>query len=177
MNMEIEGLNPELYDMVERGQLSGKKIAELIRLCGIVDRFANTRFASEEEVTRLKEKFGEEPDIITWGDYFQTEIGSRYFDLADEEFTRIIDTVRFDLISSALIFTGKKGDFLEMVDSNYNRLADKDPASWTEKEQEDAHLYILKQYFLDMNLSEKTIQENDREWFESFIKMASRAVG
>lgn len=169
-------INPELNDMVKRGQLSPHKIQELQRLKGIVDRFAMTRFVSEEELVSLVEKFGVEPDIQTWGDYFQTEIASRFFDLADDDFTRIVDTIRFDMISATMIFQGKSERFLRKVESD-GLIAYGSDTPWTDREEESAHLYILMQYYLEMGLEETLIAQEDMDWFNQFVEYAQFAVG
>ncbi len=176
MNIQIEGLNPELMNMVNTQLFSGKKIADLVRLKVAVDRFAGERYVSMQEAQDLIAKFGVEPDIITWGDYFQTEIGSRYFEMSDEDFSRIVDTIRFDLISSALIFTGKDDAFIEMVTQEGLSSSGIDQSDWTEQQQEWAHLFILKQYFMEMKLDSARISAADQSWFDGFME-AARDVG
>lgn len=177
MGIEIQGINPELSNMIQAGQLSGAKMAGLIRLKATVDRYARKPYVSAEEVAALKAKFGEEPDIITWGDFFQTEIGSRYFMLSDEEFGRIIDTVHFDLISSCLIFTGKPAEFMDLAAQEGLSAFGTDREEWTEKHAEDAHLYILLQYFAEMDLDASVVTADDHAWFEGFVGHSQYAVG
>ncbi len=156
--------------MVQRGQFSPNKIDELKRLYTLVDGYAGAPYLSEEEVVRLTERFGAAPDILTWADYFQTEVGSRYFMVTDEEFTKIVDTVRYDLISAVLIFQGKSAEFLEEVEANGLIARSMDPALWGLAEEEAAHLYILKEYFLNMGLERAILPEADLEWFNTFVK-------
>ena len=156
--------------MVRRGQFSERKIAELIRLRLTVDGYAKTPYISEEEAGRLAEQYGAAPDILSWADYFQTEVGSRYFMVADEEFAKVVDTVRYDLISACLIFQGKPEEFFEQVQANGLVARSMDPATWNEAEEEAAHLYILKEYFLNMGLETAIIPQADLEWFNMFVK-------
>lgn len=168
--MSTDGIHPELNDMIERGQFSETKIAELIRLRHIVDSYAKAPYVTEEEAARLTEKYGAAPDILAWSDYFQTEVGSRYFMVADEEFAKVVDTVRYDLISAVLIFQGKSAAFLQEVEQNGLIARSMDPATWNEAEEEAAHLYILKEYFLNMGLETAIIPQADLDWFNTFVK-------
>lgn len=73
MDTRKSELNPELFDMMKQGKLSAGKILNLIALKELVDRFAVTPFIEKDKLEQIKEKTGVEPDILTWGDYFQTE--------------------------------------------------------------------------------------------------------
>lgn len=167
--MEINGLNRELNDMVLRGQLSGRKIAELIRLKELADRFATRKYVSEEELAVLVEKFGTGPDILTWGDYFQTEVGSEYFAHTDEDFATIVDTVRFDLISAVKIFKAKSEEFQQQVHDDGMAAYGKPRDEWTPVEEEQAHLYILLNYFRELGMSTTVLSVEDETWFEGFL--------
>lgn len=167
--MEINGLNRELNDMVLRGQLSGRKIAELIRLKEVADRFATCKYVSEEELAVLIEKFGTGPDILTWGDYFQTEVGSEYFAHTDDDFATIVDTVRFDLISAVKIFQGKPEKFLNQVHDDGMAVYGMPRDQWTPVEEEQAHLYILLNYFRELGMHATMLSAEDDSWFEGFL--------
>jgi hypothetical protein len=167
--MEIKGLNPELNDMVLRGQLSGRKLAELIRLKEIADRFATCNYVSEEELAVLVDKYGTGPDIVTWGDYFQTEVGSQYFAHSDPDFATIVDTIRFDLISAVKIFQGKSPAFLEKVQTDGLAAYGTPREEWTSVEEERAHLYILLNYFRELGMAETCLSSEDEKWFEGFL--------
>ncbi|MCR9144101.1 MAG: hypothetical protein NXI24_17770 [bacterium] len=177
--MEINGLNRELNDMVLRGQLSGRKIAELIRLKEIADAFAARNYVSDEELKVLIEKFGTGPDIMTWGDYFQTEIGSEYFAHTDADFATIVDTVRFDLISAVKIFQGKSPEFQQQVQDNGMAAYGTPRDQWSEVEEEQAHLYILLNYFRELGMEQTSLSVEDEEWFSGFVGADQRnsAVG
>jgi len=176
MEIEIQGLNPVLNDMVEREQLSPRKIAGLVVLKELVDRFAGSLYVSDLEAEKLHERYGVYPDIRTWGDYFQTEIASQHFDKAEPEFATILDTIRFDLISSCMIFDGKPAIYLHKVEEAGIIAAGYDSNTWTEEQMEAAHLNILRQYFLDMGLSTKALSTEDHSWFSGFCEAAARAV-
>ncbi len=175
--MENTQINPVLRDMVSRGQLNQDKISELVRLKGIVDRFASVLYVSDEEALSLEKKYGASPDIKTWGDYFQSEIASRFFDLSLPDFIRIVDTVRFDLISSVMIFQGKSPDFFEKVEEDAISAWSRDRENWSEQDEEAAHLQILSRYFAEMSLHEHVISEDDQNWFNSFVDSSESRAG
>lgn len=171
MELEIQGLNPVLMDMVLRGQISAPRIAALVRLRSMVDGMAGSQYVSDSDAAALQARYGALPEIRTWGDYFQTEIASAHFDKTDDEFDQVISTVRFDIIASALIFEGKPAEFLNAVQAE--ALAAHGSAQpWNEAQEEAVHLDILRTYFLNMNLSTAAISAQDRSWFEDFAQSA-----
>lgn len=175
--MEIQGLNPELSEMALRGLLSGRKIAELVRLKETVDRFAVSKYVSDDALKKLVERYGVGPDIVTWGDYFQTEIASLYNELPDRDFSKIIDTVRFDLISAVKIFQGKSPEFFNMVEADGLAAYGMPRETWSEREEEQAHLYILMQYYHELGLAAAALAPADETWFNGFVAADSHAVG
>ena len=175
--MEINGLHSQLSGMVQRGQLSGRKIAALIELKDTVDRFACCQYVEQDEIDALKEKYGAEPEIVSWGDYFQTEVASRHFDMSDAEFLKIIDTIRFDLISSTMIFRNKSDDFKEQVREEAIIASGIDAQQWGNAEEQSAHMGILLQYFEQLNLQACAIADVDQRWFESFLQQSSQSTG
>lgn len=160
--------------MALRGQLSGRKLADLIRLREIVDRIATSRYVSEEALRKLQERFGVGPDIVSWGDYFQTELASLYHGLNDTEFSGIIDTVRFDLIAAHKVFLGKPPEFLSSVEAEGLAVYGKDRNDWTPADEESAHLYILMQYFRELGLNQARLGAEDEEWFNGFVSQERR---
>lgn len=168
--VEIKGLHTQLRGMVLRGQLSARKIVSLLELREMVDRIAPGPRVSEREAAALETKYGARPEIITWGDYFQTEIASQYFDHTDEEFERICDTVHFDLISSLMIFRGKSAEFRQAVREEALVVSGLDAELRSENEQQAEHLGILLQYFEEMNLDKAELSEEDQAWFEGFVE-------
>lgn len=176
-SMEIEGLNPQLTDMVLRGQLSGAKIAQLLRLKEFVDSYATRNYVSDEELQSLLDRFGVEPDIITWGDYFQTEVASLHFNLNDKDFATIVDTIRFDLISAIKIFDCKPSAFFDECE-NEGRAAYGIPReAWTQLHEEQAHLYILSRYFRELGLRREAVSATDEDWFQGFLGQTRDATG
>jgi len=175
MNIVIKGINPGLRDMMRDGLFSPKKIAALIRLKKFVDQIATCNYLTEEEVASLGKKYGTVPDILTWGDYFQTEIGSMHFAASDEEFVTIVDTIRFDLISSYKIFHNKPEEFFTMIEAEAlcARGAENE---WSEEEAEMVHLSILKDYYLNLGLKKALIPDVDLKWYEDFSMGRSAAI-
>lgn len=177
MNRSIDAINPALNEMIERGQLSARKIADLIRVRAIVERFATRTYLAADEVEQLKARYGAEPDVVSYGDYFQTEVASRYFHLEDAEFSRIVDTVRFDLISAVKIFRGKPEAFFDAVLAAGEAAYRVEQASWSQEQEEAAHLFVLCNYFRDLGLTGAVLAPADEEWFGGFLNDASVAVG
>lgn len=168
----IQGLNPSLSEMVTRGQLVAAKIHGLIRLKNFIDGYAGSGFVSADQEKEQKEKFGTTTDIKTWGDYFQTEIASRFHAATPEDFERILETVRYDVIAAILVFAGKPESFLnEAVQKGHLAIALPEE-EWSAEDREDAHLGILAQYFVDMKLDGAEVKAQDLEWFDRFARAA-----
>ncbi len=161
-------VNPELLPMIRQGLITPEKLAMLVELHEIVDRFATTLFTDEEAQAKLKADFGVLPDIITWGDYFQTEVASRYFLESEESLRKIIDTIRFDLISSHLIFSGKPEYFKNRVRSEALVSKGIDAAKLKAEEEESLHLEILLDYFENLGLGFTPMSLQDKIWYEGF---------
>lgn len=161
-------LNQVLEDMVLQNRLSNEKVAALSSLKVFVDRVAGNRYLPEEEEQRLELKFGVKPDIITWGDYFQERVADAHWELSDDEFNQIIETIRFDIVSAALIFEGKETEFLETVHENRikSELLPEDERE--SHDYENIHLGILCGYYSEMNLNTAALNEADLSWFENF---------
>jgi hypothetical protein len=161
-------VNPELLPMIRQGLISPEKLAMLVELHEVVDRFATTLFTDEATQNKLKEEFGVLPDIISWGDYFQTEVASRYFLESEDSLRKIIDTIRFDLISAHLIFSGKPEYFKNRVRSEALVSKGIDAAFLKAEEEESLHLEILLDYFENLGLSESPLSLQDKIWYEGF---------
>ena len=175
--MEINGLHSQLTGMVQRGQLSARKIAALIELKETVERFAQCNYVEQDEIDALREKYGAEPEIVSWGDYFQTEVASRHFDLSDAEFLKIVDTIRFDLISATMIFRSKSPEFCEQVREEAIIASGTDRKDWTTEYEQAAHMGILLQYFEQLALQRCEISDIDQRWFESFLQQSAHSTG
>ena len=111
-----EVINEALIPMINEGLISVPRIHELIYIKEFVDRVSSRRFVDSESEKKLRSRFGVSPSVITWGDYFQTELATALLHVSEEEFTRSVDAVRYDIISSCQIFTGKGRDFIDWVE-------------------------------------------------------------
>ena len=170
----MEAINPLVQKLVLENQLSPRKIRNLILLKKMVDRLCSSLYLDPEEALKIEEKVGEFPDIVTWGDYFQTEIAIEHGKKNDAEFEAVIQTVTFDLIASTLIFTNKDDDFRSNVRNAQLAAQVKDYTSWTSEDEESIHLGILLDYFLQMGLDMQKLTEQDFAYFEQFA--AQKAV-
>ncbi len=163
-----KGIHPELLTMIRQGLLSPSKVRQLIHLKETVDRFATRLFAEEATQVELEKLYGSRPDIITWGDYFQTEVASRFFLESEESLQKICDTIRFDLVSAHLIYSGKPEYFKKGIRSEATVSKGIDSCLWNLEQEESAHLEILLDYFENLGLGEKPISVQDKAWYESF---------
>lgn len=170
----MSALNAELMDMKQRGQISPAKEKALLSLKEFMDRAAGCEFISEAEKARSLEKFGVLPDIITWGDYFQTEVASAHWEKSDKDFSLIVQTVIYDTIAGALIFSGKPDSFLQSVRRSYHEALGQQELGSTESIEEAIHLGLLLEYFEQMNLSLENLDKVDFDYFHQFaVGMAS----
>ena len=160
-------LNPQLNGLLQKGLLSEAKIKELHFLKEFVDRLAGNFYVDPEKQNKLKEKFGVLPDIITWGDYFQTEVATQFARKTDTQFHKVIQTIVYDMISAAIIFSKKDADFLERV--NMERFI-----AWGNENQDshadrEAHcLGILLDYYQEMDIKLDRLTTEDFSFFEQF---------
>ncbi|GBF49949.1 hypothetical protein LPTSP4_14700 [Leptospira ryugenii] len=161
-------VNPELLPMIRQGLLNQEKVSILIELYEIVDRFATTLFTEEEIQERIKKETGVLPDIISWSDYFQTEVASRYFLESEDSLRKIVDTIRFDLISAHLIFSGKPEYFKNLIRKEALVSKGIDQAKWDHKIEESIHLDILLDYYENLGIGNKPLSLVDKLWYEGF---------
>jgi len=169
---KLDRIAPEIHSMAEAGQLSPSKIDALIRLKEIVKRFSSENRISDSEIQLLQEKYGSKPGMVSWADYFQAETASRYWELSDEDFNRIIDTIRFDLISAHKIFKNKPESFLSQIETEGIYIWSMDRSVWTPEEEEKAHLYVLFGYFTEMKLQNIELDDTDEDWFSGFTEIS-----
>jgi hypothetical protein len=71
-----------------------------------------------------------------------------------------------------MIFDGKPADFLEKVEENAIIVQGIDRSDWNAETEEAAHMGILRQYFVEMGLSRKSISAADETWFHGFAASA-----
>jgi len=157
-------LNQAIIPVLNKNGMSIDRMESLIYLKVFVDRVSSRKYISDDELERLEKKYGAKPDVITWGDYFQCEIATTHAAKTDEELIRSVDTVRFDIISSYLIFNDKDQDFYDWIDS-YEPPAGEDITDDAVEEME--HLRILRNYYTEMGI-ENRFTDVEMEWHSSF---------
>ena len=160
-------INRAIIPLINSMGISSLRIKHLIYIKEFIDRISTKSYLHEDEIKRLKEKFGVTPDIITWGDYFQAEIATSAKTLNDDEFMRIFETVKFDMISSYIIFKDKGTDFFEWIEKLYSDIEMKDVDLLTDDDKEIIHLRILMNYYTEIGIVDRFF-ESELKWHSSF---------
>ena len=160
-------LNDALIPMVNEGALSIERINSLILLKDFIDRVSTKKYAERRAVHDLENKYGVKPNIITWGDYFQTETASFLRDAPDESFNQMISAIRFDIMSSREIFPGKGQDFFDWIDNQYYSAMEKSYGENIEEHNESIQLKIMKDYYVELGIADRfTLAE--KAWYASY---------
>lgn len=160
-------VNDALMPLINDGLVSMDRMNDLIYIKEFIDRVSTKKYLEERDVAALEKKYGVLPNIISWGDYFQTEMGSSLIDLDDEAFNRAVLTVRFDIMSACEIFSDRESAFYSWVDDAYYEVTTDNKEFFTEEEEEILHLKIMKDYYFDLGIVDDfTISE--KEWYEAF---------
>jgi hypothetical protein len=167
-------LNDALMPLVSEGKLSVQKVNDLIQIKEFVDRVSTKKYLVPETIDSLIQRFGQSPDVVTWGDYFQTDLAMAAINTVDEEFSRIVDTVRFDIIASWDIFSNSAKNLEEWVreTSQVLWLSGKDEALYDENDKEISHLKILLDYYHDLGLN-GNFYESELIWYHSYFENAA----
>ena len=160
-------VNEALMPIINDGLLSVQRIHELIYIKEFIERVSTRKYLEERDAQQLLRKYGVLPNIITWGDYFQTEMASSLIELDDEAFSKAIATVKFDIISACEIFAGKGSNFFKWVDDTYYEIASEGKELFTEEEEEIMHLKIMKDYYCDLGIVDR-FTESEMEWYREF---------
>ncbi|MBN1499626.1 MAG: hypothetical protein JW982_05705 [Spirochaetes bacterium] len=168
-------LNDAVISLVNQGKLSIVKINQLMALKEFIDRLAQKSYISSDVVEDLVSKYGSKPQIVTWGDYFQTEVAYDSYSYSDEEFLKVISTIKFDLMSSYEIFSNQSYEFFDWIEKTFKEIIDQNKSVYTEEEQEVLHLKILKDYYINMDLKDNFIPE-EILWYNSFMDSSSEAI-
>jgi len=161
-------INPAIEDMIAHKKLSDNKIESLIFLKKYADRVSTGNYLPDNEVEKIEKKFGVKPDVISWGDYFQTQVAGEHWDKSDEDFQNVIETIHYDLIASVMIFNNKSAEFLHDVDLRFNEINESDPEKLSPEDQEMYHLKILKDYYQQMDLDIKLYSDQDFNFFKQY---------
>jgi len=163
----VEIINRALMPVINDCGMSAARVEALVYIKEFIDRISSKSYMRMEDLEKLKERYGVYPDVVTWGDYFQTELGTTFRNMSDDLFFRAIDTVKFDMISSYLIFTGKDASFLNWIEDSYNDIVSHGSDNFTDEEKEIIHLKILKDYFIDLGIK-NSFTESELKWHSSF---------
>jgi hypothetical protein len=165
-------INEAILPMINSGSMSLYRIEELVYIKEFIDRNTSKKYLETEDVEKIKAKYGVMPNVITWGDYFQTEMATALRDKSDEEFMRAVNTVKFDIISSNMIFSSKPSEFFEWVDKSYFEILVNDKTDFNDEEKEIIHLKIMKDYYSDMCVVDNFTQA-EMKWYLSFEEAAA----
>ncbi len=162
-----ELLNRSILPLVSDGTLSMGRVNALIYVKGFIDRIAGSEYIGDAAARELEGRYGARPDVVTWGDYFQTEMATSLLVLPDEEFNRAVDTLRFDMVAAWVIFSEKDPSFFEWVDGAYDAVVAMNHSDIGEEEEEILHLKILKDYYNDLEIV-NGFTESEMQWFARF---------
>ncbi len=162
-----ELINESIMTMVNDGTLSIERVKSLIYIKSFIDRISTKNFIEESSAQELERKYGVRPNIITWGDYFQTEIATSLAVISEDEFEKAVDTLKFDMVASWFIFCEKGDDFFEWVDTTHDTIKEAKESGYTEEEEEILHLKILKDYFTNLGLV-NNFTDAEMQWFTGF---------
>jgi hypothetical protein len=115
-----------LEGFILQKKLTPRKLRNLVNIAVTAERLATTPYMEKTEIDGIVDRFGVAPDVTTWGDFFAAEIASDHWEKAEPEFEKICETVVFDFIAAALIFSGKAPAFTDSVMLQYREAAGKD---------------------------------------------------
>jgi hypothetical protein len=165
-------LNDALIPMVNEGILSMTKIHSLITLRDFIDRVSTKKYAERRSAGDLEHKYGVKPEIITWGDYFQTETASFLRDSSDEAFSQTISSIKFDIMSCNEIFPGKGQEFFDWIDNQYYAAMKEKYSDNIESHNESIQLKIMKDYYVELGVVDRfTLTE--KAWYASYGEAAA----
>ncbi len=163
----IQLLNDALMPLVNDGLITVERMHDLIYIKEFIDRVASKKYLEERDVDELQKRYGVLPNIISWGDYFQTEMASSLIELDEESFQKAVSTVKFDIMSACEIFSGREAEFFAWVDDAYYEVTSEDRALYTEEEEEIIHLKIMKDYFFDLGIV-NNFSPAEIKWYQKF---------
>jgi hypothetical protein len=164
-----------LLPFINQGTLTMEKVVLLSDLKEFLDRVSSKNYIGENTIASLINKFGVEPEIISWGDYFQSELAFDSINYTVEELHKVIQTIKFDVMSAYQIFAEHEAEFFEWVESNSNEIIMNETNDYSEEEQEIIHLKILKDYYCNMGIIDAfTIEE--LRWYASFSEDVNEHV-
>lgn len=164
-----------LESFVLQKKLNPRKLRNLLAVAGAAERLASRPYMAQDEIDGIVARFGVGPDVTTWGDFFAAETATDHWEKPDPEFERICETVIFDLVAAALIFSGKDAEFFATVMHEYENSVSKEKALRTADDEEKIHLGILAGYHTQMGLDKSRLSDDDMDFFESFSMKSKTA--
>jgi len=162
-----EIINEAIIPMINDGLFSAGRLNSLIYIKSFIDRISSKNYIDKESVYNIQQKYGVLPNIITWGDYFQTEMACSLLYLTDNEFCKAVDTLKFDMISGYLIFSTKEIDFFNWVRESYEVIMTENKTDFSEDEKEILHLKILMDYYIELDLK-NCFTDAEMRWYQPF---------
>ena len=160
-------VNEAIIPLINSGWLSVRRINDLIYIKEFIDSISSKDFIEPKSADSIKKRFGVMPNILTWGDYFQTEMASSFLELSDDDFQKAVDTLKYDMVSSYLIFSENSIEFQDWVESRFLEIVIEKKDNYTEEEEEILHLKILKDYYINIGIVDN-FSENLKKWYNSF---------
>lgn len=163
-------INETIVPLIADGRVSSEKVRELTSIKELIDRVSDKKYLVNTTPEAMKKKYGSEPTIVTWGDYFQVELAMSSLTCSQEDFSRMCDTVRFDLMAAWDIFSSNPEEFQGWVMERSNEIymSGKNPAKHTEDEQETMHLRILLDYYTELHIN-GNFYESELIWYHDFF--------
>ena len=160
-------INDAIIPMVNEGLLSINKIHDLIYIRDFIDRVSTNMYTGEKTVEKLENMYGVRPDIITWGDYFQSEAASSLIGVSDEDLKHFVSVIKFDIMSCNEIFPGKESEFFDWIDEQYYKTIDADMDS--ADVEEALQLKIMKEYYVELGIVDK-FTPAEKSWYSSYYE-------
>lgn len=163
-------LNDSIIPVLSDGKISISKMKSLIHLKEFIDRISTNEYISRKTVQSIENRYGEIPDVITWGDYFQTELAMSSLTMNDEDFDKTVDTIRFDVMAAWDIFSSNTIEFQHWVDEMSQKIwiLGKEDDNHSEEEREIVHLKILLDYYNDLGIN-GNFYESELIWYHNFF--------
>ncbi len=160
-------INRAIIPIINDRGITSERMLQLIYIKDFIDRISAKPYMKDEELVRLEAQYSVTPDIISWGDYFQAEMATSMKDESDDEFLKALETVKFDMISSYLIFKDKGSEFFEWIENSFNNIVIDDVKILSDEDKEIVHLKILMDYYREIGITGNFF-ESELNWYSSF---------
>lgn len=157
-----------LESFVLQKKLTPRKLRNLVDVANVAERVSTRSYMEKAELDGIVGRFGVEPDVTTWGDFFAAEIACDHWEKSEAEFEKICETVIFDFIAACLIFSEKPQAFLDSALYEYSDSLAKEAGFRSVEDEEKIHLGILAGYYSQMALSREKLNDDDMAFFDSY---------